>query len=156
MAGAMNGGVARTVHWSFWSIVAAGLIFNLLGCVNFLSQMDAGRVAAMPEPYRALVELRPAWGTGAFAVAVFGGALGAALLLLRRSSAYGVLVASLLGAVVAQLPFLGMAGFPVGAALGALSQLVVGAFLVWYAGWAERRGWVPILARRAAPDRGPR
>lgn len=133
---------AGTVHWSFWAIVVVGLLFNLMGCANFLSQMSVDRVASMPEAYRAIVESRPAWATGAFAIAVFGGVLGGILLLLRKSSAYYALVASLVGAVGAQIPFLGMAGLPVEAVAGGMMQLIVGAFLVWYAKWAERRGWV--------------
>ena len=130
------------IHWSFWVIAAVGLVFNLMGCLNFFSQMNANMVASMPEAYRAIVESRPAWATGAFAIAVFGGALGAILLLLRKSAAYYVFIASLLGAVAAQVPFLGMAGFPIEALVGGLMQLVVGAFLAWYAKWAERRGWL--------------
>jgi hypothetical protein len=53
-----------------------------------------------------------------------------------------VLIAALAGAVGAQIPFLGMTGFPIEALLGGVMQLIVGAFLVWYAKWAERRGWV--------------
>ena len=130
------------VHWSFWAIGAVALLFNLMGCMNFFSQMDAGRVASMPEIYRAIVETRPAWATTAFAIAVMGGALGGLLLLLRKSAAYYVFIASLLGGVVAQIPLLGMADFPIEALVGGLMQLVVGAFLVWYAKWAERKGWV--------------
>jgi hypothetical protein len=134
---------ARTsAHWSFWLITAVGLVFNLMGCVNFVSQMNAQMNASMPEAIRAIVETRPAWATGAFAIAVFGGALGALLLLLRKSSAVYLLIASLVGAVGAQIPFLGVEGFPVEATIGWLSQLVVGAFLIGYAKWAERRNWI--------------
>ncbi len=138
----MNDETVGGVHWSFWAIGAVALIFNVMGCINFFSQMNAEAVAGMPEAYRAIVESRPAWATGAFAIAVFGGALGGLLLLLRKSAAYYVFIASLLGAVAAQIPFLGMAGFPIEALVGGLMQLVVGAFLVWYAKWAERKCWV--------------
>lgn len=132
----------RETHWSFWAIAVVGLLFNLMGCANFLSQMNPEMVASMPEAYRAIVESRPGWATGAFALAVFGGALGGILLLLRKSIAYYVFVASLVGAVGAQIPFLGTEGFPNEAMAGWVSQLVVGAFLVWYAKHAERKGWV--------------
>lgn len=132
----------RETHWSFWAIAVVGLLFNLMGCANFLSQMSPERVASMPEAYRAIVESRPAWATGAFALAVFGGALGGILLLLRKSLAYYVFIASLVGAVGAQIPFFGMEGFPNEAMAGWVSQLVVGAFLVWYAKYAETKGWV--------------
>ena len=49
------------IHWSFWVIGVVGLIFNLLGCINFLSQMNAETVASMPEIYRTIAESRPAW-----------------------------------------------------------------------------------------------
>ena len=138
----MNDENAGGVHWSFWAIGVVGLLFNLMGCINFVSQMNADMVESMPEAIRAIVETRPAWGTGAFAIAVFGGALGCLLLLLKKSTAYYVLIASLLGAVVAQLPFIGMAGFPIEALIGGLSQLVVTAFLIWYSKLSERKGWI--------------
>ena len=138
----MNDKTVGGVHWSFWAIGAAALIWNVLGCMNFFSQMNAEAVAGMPESYREIVESRPAWATGAFAIAVFGGALGGLLLLLRKSAAYHVFVASLLGAVGAQIPFLGMADFPIEALIGGLMQLVVTAFLIWYSKRAESKGWI--------------
>ena len=146
----MNDKIVSDVHWSFWVISAVGLIFNLMGCINFISQMNADMVASMPEVYRAIVESRPAWATGAFAIAVFGGALGCLLLLLRKSAAVYVFIASLVGAVLAQIPFLEVANFPVEACIGGLMQLVVGTFLIWYSKWAERKGWISqvMLARK--------
>jgi hypothetical protein len=138
----MNEKTIVGVHWSFWVIGAVGLIFNLIGCMNFVSQMNAENVASMPDVYRAIVESRPAWGTGAFAVAVFGGSLGCLLLLLRKSVAVYLFIVALVGAVVAQIPFLGMADFPIAAWIGWLSQLVVGAFLIWYSKRIERKGWI--------------
>ena len=138
----MNEKTIVDVHWSFWVIGAIGLIFNLVGCMNYISQMNAANVASMSDVYRAIVESRPAWGTGAFAVAVFGGALGCLLLLLRKSVAVYVFVMALVGAVVAQIPFLGMADFPVAAWIGWLSQLTVGGFLIWYSKKAESKGWI--------------
>jgi hypothetical protein len=129
-------------HWSFWIIGAIGLVFNLMGCMNFISQMNADMVSSMPEAYRAIVESRPAWGTGAFAIAVFGGALGCLLLLLRKLTAFYVFIASLVGAIAAQIPLVGMADFPVEALIGGLSQVVIGAFLIWYSKRVERNGWI--------------
>ena len=131
-----------SIHWSFWVVGALGLIFNLLGCVNFVSQMNAEAVASMPGAYRAIVESRPAWGTAAFALAVFGGLLGCLLLLLRKSAAFYVLIISVVGAVAAQIPLLGMADFPTEAWVGWLSQVAVGAFLVWYSTFAKSKNWI--------------
>lgn len=138
----MNQKAAFDVHWSYWIIGAAGLIFNLMGCMNYISQMNVEMVASMPEAYHAMIDSRPAWGTGAFAIAVFGGALGCLLLLLRKLVAVYVFIASLVGAVVAQIPFLGMADFPVEAWIGWLSQLVVGVFLIWYSKCAKGKDWI--------------
>lgn len=130
------------VHWSFWVIGAVGLVFNLMGCLNYVSQMNAESVSAMPEAYRAIVESRPAWGTAAFAIAVFGGSLGCVLLLFRRSAAIYVLIVALVAAVLAQLPFLTMADLPGGAWIGWLSQVAVGAFLTWYSMLSRRKSWI--------------
>ena len=138
----MNDKTLSGVHWSFWVIGAIGLVFNLMGCMNFISQMNADMVSSMPEAYRAIVASRPAWGTGSFAIAVFGGALGCLLLLLRKSAAFYVFIASLVGAIAAQIPLVGMADFPVEALVGGLSQVVMGAFLIWYSTRVQRKGWI--------------
>jgi hypothetical protein len=138
----MNDKALSGVHWSVWVIGAIGLVFNLMGCVNFISQMNADMGASMPEAYRAIVESRPVWGTGVFSIAVFGGALGCLLLLIRKSIAFYVLIASLVGAIAAQIPLVSMTGFPVGALIGGLSQVVIGAFLTWYSMQVERKGWI--------------
>jgi hypothetical protein len=138
----MNEKIAGSVHWSFWLVGAVGLIFNLLGCMNFASQMNADAVASMPDVYRAMVESRPGWATVAFAVAVFGGALGCLLLLLRKSQALYVLIASLAGALAAQLPAFQMTDLPIEAWIGWWSQIVIGGFLIWYSKYTESRGWI--------------
>ena len=74
------------VHWSFWVIGAVALIWNVLGSINYIVQMNADSLSAYRELERAIIEGRPAWATGAFAIAVFGGALGSVLLLLRKSA----------------------------------------------------------------------
>jgi hypothetical protein len=131
-----------SIHWSFWVIGLVGLIFNLMGCMNYISQMNAENVATMPDAYRALIESRPAWGTGAFSISVFGGSLGGILLLLRKSVSFSVFVVALIGVVAAQVPVLGMADFPTAVWIGWLSQFVVGAFLIWYSRLATSKGWI--------------
>jgi hypothetical protein len=133
------------VHWSFWAIGAVALIWNAMGGINYFVQMNADTVASMPESYRAIIEGRPAWATGAFAIAVFGGALGCLLLLLRKSAAYYVLIASLLGVIVTMTHALGMASSTIDFSpvlIGTSMSLVVAAFLIWYSKWAERKGWI--------------
>ena len=143
----MNDGKVGGVHWSFWIIGAVALIWNLMGVMNLFMQMNADALAAMPEAQRAIIEGRPAWATGAFAIAVFGGALGSLLLLLRKSAAFYLFIASLLGMLVHMIPYLGMAGStidfgPFEISMYILMPLVVAAFLIWYSKHAKSKGWI--------------
>ena len=140
----MNEENVSSVHWSFWVIGAIALIWNAAGVVNYFAQMNPDVLAAYRESERAIVEGRPAWATAGFALAVFGGALGCLLLLLRKSAAFYLFVASLLGVVVTMIYTLGIGiDFGLGEILGIiLMPLVVAALLIWYSKWAERRGWV--------------
>ena len=133
---------AGRAHWSFWVIGAVTLVFNLMGVMNFLMQLSADSVASFPEAYRPIIEGRPIWATAAFLIAVAGGSLGCLLLLLRKSAAFYLLIASLLGVVVSMVHIHRVAGFgSMEVWIGVLMQLVVSAFLVWYAKRAENKGW---------------
>ncbi|MGB5625107.1 MAG: hypothetical protein WBM61_05195 [Woeseiaceae bacterium] len=143
----MNKQTVSRVHWSFWIIGAVALIWNVMGVMNFFMQMNADAIAAMPETHRAIVESRPAWATGGFAVAVFCGALGCLLLLLRKSAAFYLFIASLLGVIVTMVHTLAVAVSTID--FGAfeifmmiLSPVVVAALLIWYSKRAERKGWI--------------
>jgi hypothetical protein len=132
------------VHWSFWAIGAVALIWNVMGVINFFVQMNPDVLTAYRESERAIIEGRPAWTTGGFAIAVFGGALGCVLLLLRKSAAYYLFIASLLGVIVTMAHALGVGiDFGLGEILGIiLIPLVVAAFLIWYSKQAESKGWI--------------
>ena len=95
----------------------------------------------MPETYQPIIENRPVWATGAFALAVFGGALGCLLLLLKKPVAYYVFIASVIGAIVALIHTIAVVGLNFGslqAMVGNLMQIFVTAFLIKYSKWAER------------------
>lgn len=142
----MNDKPVNSAHWSFWTISAIALIWNAMSVINYFTQMNPEALATYSESARALVEGRPVWATGAFAIAAFGGVLGCVLLLLRKSAAYYVLIASLLGVMVTMVHTFLVArsttfsAFEV--ALMMLMPLVVAAFLVWYAKRAENNGWI--------------
>ena len=143
----MNDETSSGVHWSFWAIGVIALIWNILGAVNFLVQMDTDMVASFPETARAIIEGRPVWATGGFAIAVFGGALGCLLLLFRKSIAYYVFIASLLGTIVTMIHTIGVASSTIGFApseifMMILMPLLVAALLIWYSKQVERRGWI--------------
>jgi hypothetical protein len=142
----MNDETARGVHWSFWIIGAIALIWNVMGVINLFVQMNPGALASYPESHHAIIEGRPAWATGAFAVAVLGGALGCLLLLLKKSAAFYVFIASLLGAIVQMIPHLDMVGSkiagPFEIAMMILMPPVVAAFLIWYSKQARSKAWI--------------
>ena len=143
----MNDETAGGVHWSFWAIGVVAFIWNVMGVINFFVQMNAGALASFPESHRAILESRPAWATAAFAMAVLGGALGCLLLLLRKSAAYYLFIASLLGVIVQLIHTLGIASSttdfsPFDILIIILMPLVVAAFLIWYSKQAESKGWI--------------
>jgi len=135
------------VHWSFWVIGVITLIWNIMGSINFFVQMNADALASFPETHRAIIEGRPAWATGGFALAVFAGALGCVLLLLRKSAAYYLFIASLLGVVVTMTHAFGIANStitfsPFEFLMMIMMPLVVATFLLWYSRRADRKGWI--------------
>ncbi len=143
----MNDKTVGGVHWSFWAIGAVALIWNVLGSVNFFVQMNADMVATMPETARAIIGGRPAWATGGFAIAVFGGAVGGLLLLFRKSAALYLFVASLLGTIVTMIHTIRIASSTIDFSLFEivvmiLMPLVVAAFLIWYSKQAGSKGWI--------------
>ena len=132
---------AITPAW-LWAAALGGLAWNAYGLVQF-----AASVSATPESLMAMgldatqamaMTSYPLWMTAAFAIGVFGGIAGSALLALRRRQAVPVLLASLLAYVAL---FVGDITEGVFAAMG-LGQVVVLTFVVLIAAvllWAARR-----------------
>lgn len=125
-------------------ISAIALVWNVLGSVNFFMQMNPDMLDAYRESERAIIQGRPAWATAGFAIAVIVGALGSLLLLLRKSAATYLFVASLVGVVVTMVHTLSVDyDFTSGEILVmVVMPLVVAALLVWYSTHAEGRGWI--------------
>jgi hypothetical protein len=139
----MNDETVRRVHWSFWLIGIVALVWNVGGVINYFVQMNPDMLDAYRESERAIITNRPAWATGAFAIAVFGGALGCLLLLFKKSVATYVFIASFLGVIVTMIHTLGVdIEFGLGEILGIiLMPLVLAVFLIWYSKYAESKGW---------------
>lgn len=125
-----------------WASGALGLAWNAYGAVQFW-----GSIRSTPESLMAMgldqaqamtMTSYPLWMTLAFAVGVFGGLGGSALLLLRRGLAVPVLAASLVACVAL---YAGDIAEGVFAAMGA-SQVIVLTAVVLIAGgllWVARR-----------------
>ena len=140
----MNDKTVSGIHWSFWVISTFMLLWNVMSCINFLVQMNPDMVASYRESEQAIISGRPAWATVAFAIAVFGGALGCLLLMLKKSASFYLFVFSLLGVAVTMIHTLNTGfDFGVGEIVGfILMPLAVAAFLIWYSRYVERRGWL--------------
>ena len=131
----------ESIHWSFWVIGLAGLIWNIMGGINFSMQMNPEMLAEYPADARLLVEGRPAWATGAFAIAVFGGVFANLLLLFKRSVSLYVFIAALLGVLVTNIHTLGVTD-STSILSGSLMSFIVATFFIWYAKNALGKGWI--------------
>lgn len=131
------------VHWSFWVIGAVSLIWNGLGVVNFFAQMNPEILEMYRESERIMIEGRPAWATAGFVLAVFGGAIGSVLLLMKKSASFYLFVISLVGVVVAMSHSLGLGiEFGRGEIVGiVVMPVALAGFLIWYSLHAKRKGW---------------
>ncbi len=131
----------------FW-IIAAALLWNLIGVAAYVGDVTLSEdaLSKLPEAQQSLRSDTPAWLTGVYAIAVFSGAVGSILLLLRKSLATPILVISL-AAIVVQMGYVLFGTNAIGA-LGASAAIfpvivmVIGALLVWFSAQAKNKGWL--------------
>ena len=131
---------------SFWIIGIIALIWNLMGVFAYLQQayMTVEDVTALPLDEQALYDNIPAWVTAAFALAVFGGALGCILLLLRKKLATFVFIISFIS-ILAQMTYnllmsKAIEVYGPGGMIMPIMVAVIGAFLVWYSKKMQSNG----------------
>ncbi|MCA9731806.1 MAG: hypothetical protein H6696_12560 [Deferribacteres bacterium] len=140
----MNENTKKIIHWSFWIICVITLIWNVLGAINFLVQLNPDTHTAYRETERLIIVGRPLWATLGFALAVFGGTIGCALLLFKKAISYYVFIASFVGVLITMLHALTTGiEFKFAEVFGIiLFPILVGGFLIWYAKFCERSGWI--------------
>jgi hypothetical protein len=132
----------------FWVVGVLSLIWNLMGVFAYITQvtMSPEALQALPDEERALYESAPSWATGAFAIAVWGGALGCLLLLLRRKLATPILIISLAGIVVQMYYNLfisnSMEVYGPGGMIRPIMVIAIAIFLIWFARKATANGWL--------------
>lgn len=133
---------------SFWVISGMALFWNVLGVMAYLAQafMSEETLQSLPEAEQAIYQNVPAWATAAFALAVWGGALGCLLLLLRKRWTKIVLVISLIGIIVQMIynVFLSksLEVYGPGGLIMPILVVFIGAFLVYYSRKADTNGWL--------------
>ena len=125
----------------FWIVSALALVWNSMGVNQYLQQAyktDSFKEMSTPEQLEMYSNF-PSWYTAAFAIAVFGGALGCILLLLRKRLASTILLISFV-AIIIQMSYvtfsLKMAN------VMTVMIIIVGALLVWLSKIATRKGWI--------------
>ena len=131
----------------FWVVAIMALIWNLAGVYAYLDAvtMTPEALAKLDAAQRVIIESTPAWATAAFAVAVWGGALGSLLLLLRKSMATIVLILSLVGIIFQNINAFFFTNSwevfgPGGVGMVAL-VIAVAIFLIWVSRHASQKGW---------------
>ena len=133
---------------SYWIVAVLALLWNLLGVAMFCMQIaiTPDQIAAMPPEQRQILQDTPQWLQAAYAVAVFGGVLGAIGLLMKRRWAITFFLLSLLGLIVQIAGTFAMTRAwqilgPAGLAMPVL-LLVIALFLLSYSRRAAARGWL--------------
>ena len=132
----------------FTVVTILALAWNGLGVGAYIAQvtMSPEAFSALPEAQRTLMENTPAWATGAFAIAVFGGALGSLALLIRKSWAVPLLAVSLLAIAVQMYHSFFISNsfevFGPGGLVMPLMVVVVAVYLLTLARNASNRGWI--------------
>lgn len=132
----------------YWVVAVLALLWTLAGCFAYVSQMTISPAdfAKLPQAQQDIWNASPGWVTAAYAVAVWSGLAGAVGLLLRKAFAQRFFILSLLGVIVqfgwvfASTAILTTVGpssvvFPLCIAL-------IAAFLIWFSGMAQKRGWI--------------
>jgi hypothetical protein len=132
----------------FWIIGWGALLWNLLGVFAYIMQvtMSPEMMASMPTAQQELIENTPAWATGAFAFAVFGGAFGAILLLLKNKLALPFFIISFIGVLVQMVHSLflsnSMEVYGPGGAVMPIMVVLFGIGLIWISKRSIPKGWI--------------
>ena len=133
---------------SFWIISVIALIWNLMGVNQYIQQayMTDSFKAMYTEEQLAMITSSPSWVTAVFAIAVFGGFLGALALLLRKKVATILFTISLIGIIAQMYHNLfvidSVAIYGPGAAIMPAMILAFALFLLWYSKFADKKNWL--------------
>ena len=124
------------------------LLWNLMGVFNYLNLAynQESVVETLTQQQRELFEGIPAWATGAFAIAVFAGAIACIALLLRKKWAKPLFIVSLIAAIAQFINWLFVqnAAEAFGPQTYVMPILVVliGSFLIFFSKRGIQKGWL--------------
>lgn len=134
--------------WHIWVVGVLGVLWNAFGCWDYTMTQLKGeehlRAFGMTEAQIAAFEAMPAWSHAVWAIGVWGGLLGAILILLRRKLALPVFGVSFLGFLAGLAYQYGLSDtaklLPEGSWM---MSVVIGAacvFFIWYSWTMTKRG----------------
>jgi hypothetical protein len=135
----------RPVAGWYMPAAIASLLFMGLGCIMYLTHVLADP-AGMPLDQRAAYEAEPMWVTAAFAISVWVGLAGTVMLILRKTLAEFLLMASLAAVLVWLAGLLVVSGLRENMSANDLLVAIVVTALTWTIFWFARhsrqRGWL--------------
>ena len=145
----MSDAVNEKPTTTFWIIGVAFLFWNLVGLMFYYLQMTTSP-EVMAESYSPdqvdFITSTPVWATSAYAIAVTAGALGAAMLLLRRTVAVPLFVVSFVAVLVQDLDAFVLRGalqlFGGGALVLPSIVIIICIAEIWYSRSAKSKGWL--------------
>jgi hypothetical protein len=134
--------------WHYWLVTVVAIVWNAFGAYDYFMSKTGGdaymKKAGMSDAQIAHMHAYPIWMTADWAIGVWGGLLGALLLLARTRYAFHVFVASLAAFVVMLVYTYGLTdGAKVMGQQGMIFNLVILAgclFFVWYSRLMTKRG----------------
>jgi hypothetical protein len=131
-----------------WAIAIAALLWNLMGCAAFATEVLAqeAMMESMTDVQKAWARSIPGWIYLVYAVAVASSVAGSIGLLLRKAwtvPLFGVCLAAVLVQMIYTMLVAGglQAMGPSGAIMPGL-VIVFAAALLWYAWFARGKGWL--------------
>lgn len=135
--------VIGKVPWHLWVVGGLAVLWNALGGYDFImtATQNAAYLKRYPPEMLDYWKNMPVWLWGLWAIGVFGGLAGSLALLLRRRIAYGLFIASFLGAALSMAlgSFDKDAPQMEGTAVFSLVILGIALLLIVYARWLSRR-----------------
>lgn len=143
----MQQAVSARTPAHLWIVGTIALLWNAFGCFQYFmtASRNPGFMERIPPDQVAFMDSLPAWVTGCWALGVWGGLVGAILLLMRSRYSIWAFGVSLFGAIVGFGYQMFVATMPASMTAGSMAFvpwliILFCAFLVWYSWNADKKG----------------
>ena len=137
-----------TIPKWYWAVAVFFLIWNLMGVGSFFQHtfITDETLQALPIAERDLYNSYPLWTKIAFAIAVFGGAIGSVGLVIKKKWAKSAFIVSLI-AIIPQMTqnlFFTEARevYGPGTEIMPVLIIIIGVFLVWFSAFGTKKNWL--------------